>query len=216
MDYSISKPGLCKFILDNNLDIEEKYYLTMTETKKYERKDCVIHYNTKKDFIDDIERKLWVEEEIFNFLNNCDYVALEGYAFAAKGLIFDIAEGCGIAKRRLYKRGIKLRIYDPSSIKKFATNMGNADKIHMEEDYEKCIDKFDLSFLPMVREGKSGNPKDNVVDAFFICKLLQLELKIRHGLILLKDLDLKKIEIFNKVSKKYPESLLTRSFIERR
>lgn len=213
MDYSISSPGLVKFVLDKDFNIEEKSYKGFCQVKRFEGKN-IIYYNIKKDFKDDLQRKIWLKDQIFEFLNQCDYISMEGYSYNSTGLVFDIAEGCGIIKKALYERGIKLRIYDPPSIKKFATNHGNADKIRMEEEYEKLDDKFDLK-LPLVKDKVSGNPKDNLVDAFFICKLLHLELKIRHGIVLLKDLDLKKIEIFNQISKKNPENLLTRPFIEK-
>lgn len=214
MDYSIASPGLVKFVLDKDLNVEEKYYKGFCQTKKFESKD-IVYYNVKKDFNNDLQRKIWLKDQIFDFLNQCDFIALEGYAYGAVGQVFDIAEGCGITKKALYERGIKLRIYDPPSIKKYATNFGNADKTRMEEDYEKLEDKIDFN-LPLVKDKVSGNPKDNLVDAFFICKLLHLELKIRHGITLLKDLDVKKIEIFNQVSKKNPDNLLTRPFLERK
>lgn len=216
LDYSISSPGVCKFELNENLDIIKKDFLTFTASKKYEKKSNIIYYNLKKDFKDNIERKLWLKDHIINFLKDTEYLGIEDYAFSATGKIFDIAEGCGITKSFLYNKGIKLRLYDPPSIKKFATLKGNADKILMEEYYEKNKDKFNLNFLPMVKDKKSNNPKDNVIDAFFIGKLLQLELKIRYGIVLLKDLNFKHIEIFNQISKAHKINLLVRDFIEKR
>ena len=217
LDYSIASPGVCKFILDDNLNVVQKDYLSFTQSKKFEKKDNIIYYK-KDQFKDHYERIIWIKDYIFNFLNGCDYIALEGYAFGASGRVFDIAEGCGLIKTELYETGHKLRLYDPPSIKKYATGMGNSDKIHMEEDYEKIDinNRFNLNFLPFVKDNKSGNPKDNIVDAYFIGQLLILELKVRHGIILLKDLNPKIIEIFNKVSNHYKDNLLVREFIEKR
>ena len=55
-------------------------------------------------------------------------VALEDYAFAAKGRVFHIAENTGILKYKLFQQGIPLETISPSAVKKNATGKGNADK----------------------------------------------------------------------------------------
>ena len=72
-------------------------------------------------------------ELILRFVGDCDYVALEGYAYGASGNNFDIGEFVGYIKTMIYLAHIPMRIYDPNSIKKFATGRGVADKLTMYE-----------------------------------------------------------------------------------
>jgi Holliday junction resolvasome RuvABC endonuclease subunit len=159
-----------------------------------------------------------MNDEIFKFLDvpTLEYVALEDYAYSATGKIFNIAEGCGFLKISLYHSGKKIRLQSPNSIKLWATGYGNCDKIRMEQSYDIRKDAFDLSFLPRVVDKKSNNPKDNIVDAFFICDLLRHELMLRKGLIKLSDLTEKQIQVFNSVSKTFPENILCRDFLEKK
>lgn len=221
IDMSKNSPAVVKFLLDDKLDIISKRFITFTTTKKYEE-DNIIYYK-KEDFDCDLAQYVFIKNHIKNFMIdlkcdgdvNPDYVGLEGYAYSGTGMVFDIAEITCTIKMMVYDREIPLRIYDPPSIKMYATGLGNADKIHMEEDYEKLpIDeRFDLRHLPLVSDKKKGNPKDNIVDAFYIAKLLQLELKLRNGIITLRDLDPKTIRIFNRVTKSNPVNILDTDFI---
>jgi hypothetical protein len=58
----------------------------------------------------------------------CNQVALEGYAYNAKGRVFHIAENTGILKYKMFQRGVPLDIVEPTKVKKFATEKGNASK----------------------------------------------------------------------------------------
>jgi len=84
----------------------------------------------------------------------------------------------------------------------------------MEVAYEQQSDKIDLSFLPMVSENKNGNPKDNIIDAWWIAKLLLTELRLRRGLVMLKDLSEDAIKIFNRVTKSNPTNILATDFLD--
>ena len=70
---------------------------------------------------------------------------------------------------------------------------------------------LDLNHLPEYK-----NPREDIIDAYFILKLLQAELKLRHGLIELKSLSVKQIQAFNRVTKANPTNLLDRDFIEKK
>ncbi len=220
IDMSVNSPAIVEFKLDENLDIIEKRYITFSKVKKYEH-DNVVYF--KKDaFNCDFDQYNFIKEEIDKFIFNSDdpnYVAIEGYAFNTSNSrsIFQIAEITGFIKMMIYNKKIPIRIYDPNSIKMFATNSGTSNKIIMEEYYEKlnCEEKFNLSFLPNVFEKKSGNPKDNIVDAFYIGKLLQTELKLREGFVNLRDLNKDKIRIFNRCTKANPTNILDTPFIQK-
>ena len=219
VDYSVNSPGITRFSLDDNLDIINKKYVGFTNIKKNEFSNdegTIFHYK-KKQFKNSIEQNLWIIDKIQTITkiksgsqNIIDYSAFEDYAYGAKGKVFNIAESTGVYKTILYNDYVNIRLYEPSVIKMFFTQMGNADKMLMDEFYEKLNkkDKFDLS---MFDDGKS--PKADIIDSFAIAKLLQLELKLRKGLIKLKSLPEKTIGIFNRCTKKYPENILVRNFI---
>jgi len=210
LDLSINGSGCVSLTLDDNLDIIDKDFRTFTTVKK-NATDKIIHYNKKKDFDDYIEQNIWMTKQIINFCSLGQYVAIEDYAYGAMGAVFHIGEFCGYVKHCLYEQEYIMRLYEPTTVKKFIIR-GNADKILIEEEYDKLPkkEKFaEIEDLP--RGGKS--PRCDVIDAYNLAKLLQLELKVRAGIITVRDLTDKQREIFNKVSKKNPENLLVRPFL---
>lgn len=222
IDMSINSPAVVYFELDDDLEVTKKEYLTFSKTKKNLTNDILLCRNN--DFDNEYDKYMYVRDNIKEFLQDkkIDYAALEGYSYNSSGKVFNIAEITCLVKIYLYEeRRIPFRIYEPTSIKMFFALDGRADKISMEKVYDKIDvnDRFDLSFLPKVYETDSngGNPADNIIDAYFIAKLLQVELKLRHGLLRVKDLkELKRIQVFNKVSDKKGGNLLDVDFIERK
>ena len=233
LDYSMNSPGVVKAKLDKNLDVTELTYRGVTSVKKVAKLDENIIFYDKKQFPDSIAKAIWMADRLLGFMCNCDvdgvsggmvkhtlsvpdYCAMEGYAMGAKGQVFNIAESTMTTKLGLYRNEIALRIYSPSTIKKFATGRGGGkgankvDKTVMDAYYEKIDmkDRLDLSHLPVAKV-----PKEDIVDAYYSMKLLQMELKLRYGLIDLKSLPLHMIETFNRVTKANPENILVRPFI---
>jgi hypothetical protein len=93
----------------------------------------------------------------------------------------------------------------------FACNIGTAKK----EDMIDAYDKVRKNPLGLNFSNRFGSPKEDIVDAFFITELLQMELKLRKGLIQLKDLTEKQIQIFNRTTKGNPTNILATDFYER-
>ena len=215
IDFSKNSPGVMLSELDEDLDIINIQYRGFSSVKKTAKKDEDIIFYHKKQFNDDIEKAIWMKEHILEFIhshiqiNDDIYCAFEGYAFAAHGKVFDIAESTMCTKLGIYDIPIPLRIYDPNSIKKFAIK-GNAGKVEMGDAYIKIEDKTkpDLSHLTPYK-----SPSEDLVDAYFCMRLLQMEMKLRKGILQLRNLDVKTIEIFNRVTKAYPENILVRPFI---
>lgn len=207
LDLSINGSGCIKFNLDNNLDIVDCDYLAFTQIKKF---SCdKIFYFKKKDYRNKFDQNIDFCNRIMNFCKDSDYCAVEGYAYSSSaGLVFDIAEFSGKIKHSLYESGKNLRIYDISSIKMFGTDRGNSQKQDMVDNFLKLkFKEFDWSFL-----NKYDSPHTDLVDAFWIAKLLQLELKLRKGLVSLKSLTEKQIQIFNRVTKAHPANILATDF----
>lgn len=224
LDISKNSTGCTKFFLDDELKMTDHVnYLGFTTTKKHEFESStesrVIHYR-KDQFKDSFQKNYWFKDRILNFIAECDFVAIEGYAYQGKGDVFDIAEFTSLIKNSIYDLGIKMRIYDPNSIKMF-TVKGNADKLDMYEamkKYDKSATGFDLSLLPVVEEKhrkKGVSPTSDIVDSYFIARLLWQELKLRKGLQRLKELPEETIRVFNRVSEAYPTNILDQDFISK-
>lgn len=214
-DLSINSSGFVKFDLDTNFNIIEKDYMGFTHVKKNASEK--IFFYDKKQFKNAFEQEAWMAVRMHDFLDGCEYAGVEDYAFAAKGKVFHIGEFCGSVKRWLYwgwspqNNGLKFRLYDPCSIKMFACNNGTATKEDMIDEYDKVArDPLGLNFLPRFK-----SPKEDIVDAYWIAQLLLLELKLRRGLVSLKDLTEKQIQIFNRVTKAHPTNILATDFYER-
>jgi hypothetical protein len=160
---------------------------------------------------------LKLENIIFDFLEDVSHIALEDYAYGGSGNITDLAEFCGFVKLKQYSDNKKIRVYDIPSIKMFATTFGNSDKLSMYQAFLKETEmKPDISKMPVVAKGNGISPTSDIVDAYWISRFLQLELKLRKGLVQLKDLDETKIKLFNRVTKAQPQNLLATDFIEKR
>ena len=74
-----------------------------------------------------------------DLVQECSGVALENYAFAAKGKVFHIAENTGILKHRLWEWSIPCVLVEPTVVKKFGAGKGNATKPDMHEAFKKEI-----------------------------------------------------------------------------
>jgi Holliday junction resolvasome RuvABC endonuclease subunit len=212
IDYSVNSPAVVRIHIDSDLNETDISYLGFSDVKKTAEidKNNIIYYN-KKQFNNYIEKIYWFRDNILDFmkLDKDDIVGLESYAFCAKGKVFNIAEATFSIKSAIYDSGAKLRTYEPTLIKKFSTGKGTANKEAMLEEFNRSEYKELFGDLP------SNNPKEDLVDAFYIAKLLLTELRIRRGLVKLSDLSEKQIEVFNATSKSNPENILVRDFLSK-
>lgn len=181
-------------------------YWAFTNTKSLAVDEHVIFHSTFKD---EIERLTWLIETISSIIIGCNpkYVAIEDYAFGAKGRVFHIGGFVEGIKMKLYEHGIEIRLYDPPRIKQFTTGKGNADKSMMALEAYK---KFGIDF------GKYGQISNNLVDSYCINELLNLELKLKGNRELLKK-ENKTIEhIFTHTTKSNKIPLIDTPFIKKR
>ncbi len=212
IDASINSSGIFKFTLDENLEVIKREHLGFTDVKKNES-DNVLYYN-RKNFKDSTEKDLWMVSKIVDFVKDCEYVGLEDHAFAGTGAVFDIGAFVGLIKYKLYEAGKKIRLYPPTSVKKYFTLRGTADKFQMWEKW-KSLNLPDLDYLGIVETSKGKPILSDLVDSFAVGDLLLVELKIRRGLLNLKDLKEEQITIFNKVLKKSSTNILDIEFLEK-
>lgn len=146
--------------------------------------DCEVHYLTgsKKfiglyanmtgtemlDWTSSEERFDFISDHFVNLLNEGDEVMLEGYAFGAKGQVFQIGENTGLLKHKMHSKVIAFDVIAPSVLKKFATGKGNADKLLMNEAFEKLTGFSVRKKLDMTPS--AWNPSSDVIDAFFLAR----------------------------------------------
>lgn len=213
IDYSMSSPGLVKVELNESLDIIRADYQGFSSVAKTAKLDDNIIHFKKDHFNNNFDRFTTLTNFCSEFIESWgvpDYVAMEDYAMGShSGMNFTIGEATILTKLAVYNTGCKFRLYSPTLIKKYATGKGNAKKEDMQKAYSILGESYlDLDKLPI-----NKNPREDIVDAYWIMKLLQCELKLRYGIIELKSLNLKQIEVFNAVSKSNKDNLLVRDFI---
>lgn len=87
----------------------------------------------------------------------------------AHGQVFSIAESTMMMKYRLWNQGVKLDIFSPTAVKKFAVGTGRADKNQMLTGFSNAT-HWDIKTVLHETE-KQKNPSSDMVDAYWICKM---------------------------------------------
>lgn len=151
------------------------------------------------------------------------YVGIEDYAIRAEQGAHYMGEVGGLARLICWAAGIPFRLHDPISVKMFTTHDGTCQKDLVEE----CVRKrwgIDFSEYNQPRSKptkKNKNPKqdrttsEDLSDALAIAQLVWTEVKLRDGRLLMNELHKKEVQVFNRVTKTYPVSLLDREWISK-
>jgi len=182
IDYSMSSPAICVCI--GEFKIENCKFLYITNKKSAEgsfesgRFEGILlkewkHNAERFDKLASITRDYIFEHWPEDLDGDAPTIGLEGYAMGAKGQVFNIGENTGMLKYYLQVlEGWELTTYAPSSIKKFATDKGNANKELMYEYFVKETN-MDLSkvFGIDINPEKITSPVSDIVDAYYIAKI---------------------------------------------
>jgi len=172
IDYSLNGPAICVFEGKDHFVFEKCKFYYLTDTKKNIGLFSNNIFGEKfDDYDDECERYDTISDWVMKTINGCEQIALEGYAYGAQGRVFHIAENTGILKYKLYQASIPLEVVQPSHVKKIATGKGNADKSKMYEAFLKET-KVPLKDIISPNKKEIGNPVSDLVDAFYICKVL--------------------------------------------
>ncbi len=127
----------------------------------------------RKDWTTDVERYM-ANASPMAFLLERKFVveaAIEGYAYGATGKVFQIGENTGCLKTIIKSRLLlESDIVAPTTIKRYATSSGRADKNQMYAAWleETGIDLLNR-FSPRAKKN-IGSPVSDIVDAYYICK----------------------------------------------
>ena len=158
--------------------------------------------------------EMWMEDVIAT--RSPRFVGVEDYALRAEHGAHQLGEAGGAARLLLWKRGIPFRLHDPIAVKMFATHDGGAQKDLVEEFVR---DRWGADFGKINAPAKPGKKQarqssEDLADAFAIAKLVDTERRIRAGTLRLSDLEHdKERQVFNRVTKSYPVSLIGRDWI---
>lgn len=166
IDYSMSSPAIC-IHKGKTWSFDNCTFHFLTSKKK-----CALSLNKfkgdlHKDYLSEEERFYNIASWTISKLPSSCIIGIEGYAYASKGVVFDIGENTGVLKHLLWMNKHKFDIYSPPTIKKFATGKGNANKMAMYDSFVSDT-QFDISATIHCNEGES--PMSDIVDSYYIAK----------------------------------------------
>lgn len=176
IDYSITGPAMCVHV-GEEWSIDNCNFLFLGGRKKYQ-----VDFKLSEESIItgdevysgtglDVERFLFQANMFMDYLDNYPEVrdvAIEGYAYGARGKVFNIGENTGILKHRIIEEGYKLSVLQPSEVKKFATTKGNANKGLMWDAFFK---ETEINLGSIMDCQPDKGPVNDLVDAYYITKL---------------------------------------------
>jgi len=170
IDYSITCPCLCLFDERKTFKFENCFFYYLTNTKKYADKIAPnITGESFQEYVQDVDRFDTISEWATNLCIGAADVGMEGYAYGAKGRVFNLAENMGLLKYKLYKHAIPVTIVEPSKVKKCATGKGNADKQVMYETFSK---ETNTDLKSVFGQKTLSNPVTDVIDSYYVLKAL--------------------------------------------
>ncbi len=172
IDYSMRSPAVC--VIDtNNLSFSECKFLAVPI---FPKKGLANHYgnielrpNPGAD-CGDVLRFDYLAKQIVGFCEDHDVerVIIEDYAYAGSGRVFNLAENVGVLKHTLYHADIPFDVVAPTSVKKFATGKGNAQKWDMYDQFARDTGVDLLTVFGFKKLKKIQSPIDDVIDAYYI------------------------------------------------
>lgn len=181
IDFSMSAPCMAISSL-NDMSFENVKFYYITKIAKYVGifdniqgvKDQL--YYSQEERFDNIST---VFIEILSSFNVKD-VAIEGYSYSSTGVVFDIAENAGVLKHKLFKNNINIHLIPPAEVKKIASGKGNATK---QEMFDSFLTQQNIDFRSKIQYNKTkiDNPVSDIVDSYFILKILQQRLNSQNA-----------------------------------
>ena len=132
-------------------------------------------------------------------------IGLEDYAMAASQGAHQIGEVSGVVRLRLYRnRFCYVRLWDPLTLKLYATGCGDADKDSIRNAIRE---RWGVEFPG------SGSHEDDLMDAYALARMTLLEADVRTGRVSLQHLLDQERRIFLRVTKSHPINVLERPYL---
>lgn len=180
LDASMNSSGMWVIEVDDNFRVVSQDFAGFTDVIKTSKTSNKLFFHDDDWFENRYQKNQWMKDKIVGFLSACDFVALEGAAFGAKGKLHDIGEFAGIIKFFILLHGTKIRIYEPNVVKQFATGKGNAKKIDMFESFKILSEMGMIKDLPSAEGREDGiSPTSDIIDSFWMARCLLKELQLR-------------------------------------
>lgn len=167
IDYSLTSPCVC--ICDSeNFKFSNCNFYYLTNNKKLDVYFDNICGFLHQDYRSPEHRYNNIAQWAISKIPEDAKVYLEGYSMGSVGMVFDIAENCGLLKHYLFRRNCDYTIVPPTVIKKFATGKGNANKQLLQDVFEENTGYNIKKKLGL--SDKQWNPSSDIIDSYFICK----------------------------------------------
>lgn len=170
IDYSITSPCIC--LLGNTF--QKSKFNFLTSMKKLNGEFGNITGTLHKDYKTTEERFSHIVDWVMDCLPNEECVIyLEDYSMGSKGQTFSIGENTGLLKHYLYANKVPFQLIAPTTIKKYFTTKGNADKNLM---YDAFVEKTNIDLfqqMHLIRKTKVESPISDIVDSYAISLLGQ-------------------------------------------
>lgn len=164
--------------------------------------------------------KQWISSQVVR-ARTPSHVAIEDYALRAEGnSVYQIGEQGGIARSLCWHYKAALRLHDPLSVKMFGALSGNASPPQLadaikERTLESGIDFGKFNFKERTGDTKNPDmPEYDLSSAYVLAWLALTEVKLRAGSLDARDMHEKQRQVFNRVTKTYPTSILSRDWIK--
>ena len=179
IDYSLTSPAICIYTEKENdrfFDFDRcmLYYLSNNERQQQLaarsgigniRAEPYPKWNTQEERYDALSS--WV----ILLIKGCSEIYLEGYAYGVTSNRASIYENTSILKHKMWKQKLTFTNYPPTTIKKFATGKGNANKEQMYEAFvNDLLTPTDLKEQLTPKANKVISPISDIVDSYFIAK----------------------------------------------
>lgn len=176
IDPSINSTGVCVYKdlkniyynivpkLTKKMIVNKNLYINFIKYEKYDTKDLT--YSEKEDIKTTNIYNIGLQIEKLIEEYNPDIINMEGVAYSSNGSVVDLA-GLNYIIRVLAKKHNKnINILSPTSVKKFATGNGQAEKNIMIDAWKRLDTNIDnINDLKI----------DDLADAYFIAHFENLE-----------------------------------------
>jgi len=200
------------------IDVDPKHGFLLSKKGEDESKET-FRLRRMKEYLEklvDFERIMPSVEAMF--------FSIEGYSYSSKTTsICQIAELTGYLKHIIFEDGGCIRIHDPLSVKLFAVGKGSCMKKDIVNEALSqgfnipggLVKKKQVKKKESVKVEEFDGPATDLADAYFLANMIYIELKLRSGELMLRQLKENERRIFLRVTKKYPVNILDRSFVQK-
>lgn len=174
IDYSLTNPAITIYRGGENWEPEHCRFFFLTDKSNRVKTDHPFYgdrmpkpetfenYQGRYHYISSWALRVLTGSESFP-------ITIEGYSMGSKGKVFNIAENTEVLKYRLFQKNVICLEAPPTSVKKFATGNGQADKKRMTDAFIQDTG-IDVHSLFGTGALKDISPVSDIADSYWLCK----------------------------------------------